>query len=145
MKVISIVLALFAGIMLPVQSLMNAQLAKGLHSSLWATAFSGGILTIILSLAAYFTAGGLPMIRATIGLPWWVWLGGICGCVVLSVTAIVVPQLGAARMIALVMVGQVLSSLVIDRFGLFGANVVDIEPTRVIAFVFLMIGASLLA
>ncbi len=84
------------------------------------------------------------MIKGTIALPWWVWLGGICGCVVLSVTAIVVPQLGAAKMIALVMVGQVLSSALIDQLGLLGANAVATEPTRVIAFVFLMIGASLL-
>ncbi|SDG89796.1 transporter family-2 protein [Vibrio xiamenensis] len=145
MNVISVVLALFAGLMLPVQSLMNAQLAKGLHSSLWATAFSGGILTIILSLIAFMTAGGLPMIKGTIAQPWWVWLGGICGCVVLSVSAIVVPQLGAAKMVAFIMVGQIFSSLLIDRFGMFGANVVEIEPTRVAALFFLMIGASLLA
>ncbi|AUG52676.1 DMT family transporter [Thalassospira marina] len=114
------ILALAAGVMLPLQAAMNARLARMMGSSIWAASFSGFVLTIILAIIGYFSLGALPRMGGAAALPWWAWAGGVCGCVVLSATTIVAPRLGTSAMVALIMAGQVICSLLIDSFGLLG-------------------------
>jgi len=52
--------------------------------------------------------------------PWWVWLGGLMGGFYVVAAAVTAPHLGAATLIALVMAGQSLASLLVDHFGWVG-------------------------
>jgi transporter family-2 protein len=54
------------------------------------------------------------------------------------------PRLGAATMIAAVICGQVIFSLILDRFGLFGLTVQPLSPRRVLAACLLLSGAFLI-
>jgi transporter family-2 protein len=47
-------------------------------------------------------------------------------------------------MIALVMAGQVLGSLAIDSFGLFGLATQPMSPSRILAALLLIAGAGLM-
>jgi bacterial/archaeal transporter family-2 protein len=113
-------LAVFAGGMLPLQAATNARLANSFGRPVWAAALSGLVLTIVLTLVASAASRGGPRLDGLSALPWWAWLGGFCGAVLLSVSAALTPRLGAEQMIALVMTGQVLGSIALDNFGLVG-------------------------
>jgi len=51
------------------------------------------------------------------------WTGGFIGAYFVAATIILAPRLGAAPMVALVVGGQMLASLVFDHFGLIGYQV----------------------
>ncbi|OSQ38905.1 DMT family transporter [Thalassospira mesophila] len=137
-------LALCAGVMLPVQAAMNARLAKLMGSSLWAASFSGFMLTIILALGGFMSLGSLPRMTGAAHVPWWAWVGGVCGCVVLSATTIVAPKIGTSTMIALLVSGQVVCSLLIDSFGVLGMAAHPFDVRRACAAGLLLLATYLL-
>ncbi len=137
-------LAMAAGAMLPAQAAINARLARAVGSPIWAAAISGLVLTATLALVAAAVARAGPRTDGLGGLPWWAWVGGLCGAVVLSATTAAAPRLGAASLIALVMSGQVACSLVLDQWGLLGLATQPAGGKRIAAAVLLLAGAALM-
>jgi transporter family-2 protein len=129
--------------MLPLQAVVNARLGRSLGSPLWAAAVSGAVTTIALVLAGLATTHGLPRGGDGAGSPAWSWIGGLCGALALAAMTATVQRLGAAAMISMVMTGQAVFSLVIDRYGLFGSASAPITARRVIAVCLLIAGAAL--
>lgn len=139
----SIFVAMLAGTMLPLQAVINARLARPLDSPLWAAAISGAVTTAALVIIGFATTHGLPRGEACSDLPVWSWAGGLCGAIALAAMTATAPRLGAATMVAMVITGQVMFSLVIDRYGLFGALAHPLTSRRVIAAFLLLLGAFL--
>ena len=102
------------------------------------------VVAVILAVLALGLGNPWPRLSQTGGLPWWAWLGGFCGAVVLSATTAVAPMVGTASMIALVMVGQVVASMTLDHAGLFGVAVQSFSLQRFIAAILLVTGAVLI-
>ena len=53
------------------------------------------------------------------------------------------PRIGATATIGILIAGQLMMGAVIDRFGLFGVERIDISTPRAIGIVLLGIGAAL--
>ena len=51
------------------------------------------------------------------------WSGGVIGAIYIAISILLIPRLGAAMVIALIVAGQMLGSLVFDHFGLLGIPV----------------------
>jgi transporter family-2 protein len=130
--------------MLPLQAATNARLADSLGGPVWAAALSGLVLTIVLALVASTASRGGPRLDGLDALPWWAWIGGFCGAVLLSVSTALTPVLGTEQMIALVMTGQVLGSIALDNFGLVGLAPQPLNLKHAIAGGLLIIGAALM-
>lgn len=62
----------------------------------------------------------LPQVQQLAHAPWWAWFGGVAGVLYITAALVLTPRLGAAGFIVCVVAGQVLSSLLIDQFGLMG-------------------------
>jgi bacterial/archaeal transporter family-2 protein len=139
-----VALAIVAGATLPVQAAINAQLARLVGSPIWAAAISGAVLTVALVIVAAAVLREGPRVAGLGSAPWWVWTGGLCGAVILSATTAVAPRLGTAGMVALVMAGQVLCSLVLDHYGLLGLPVQPVSAKRLAAAALLLGGAALM-
>ncbi len=139
----SILIALAAGTMLPLQAVLNARLARPMDSSLWAAAISGAVTTVTLVIIGLAISRGLPRSEGSADLPPWAWAGGLWGAVALTAMTAAAPRLGAATMIAMVVTGQVLFSLIVDKYGLFGAAAYPLTARRVIAACLLLAGALL--
>ena len=137
-------LAVAAGAMLPLQAAINARLARLVGSPLWAAGISGLVLTAALALVAGVALRAGPRVEGLGGAPWWVWTGGLCGAVVLSATTATAPRLGTAGMIALVMAGQVLCSLLLDHYGVLGLPILPVSAKRLAAAALLLAGAALM-
>jgi transporter family-2 protein len=128
MVVFYLILAVLAGGMLPSQAATNARLSDSLGGPVWAAALSGLVLTIVLTLVASTASRGGPRLDGLGALPWWAWIGGFCGVVLLSVSTALTPLLGAEQMIALVMTGQVLASIALDNFRPCRPGAATLEP-----------------
>ena len=96
--------------------------------------------TVVLLVLRQSLAGFGEALRA----PWWYWIGGGgMGLVVVLTITVVTPRLGATATIGLLIAGQLAMGVVIDRYGLFGVDKVDLTWPRVLGVVLLAAGASL--
>src|SRR5471030_2535037 len=139
-----LVLAVIAGAVVPFQSVINANLGRGLGHPLWATLAS--LLVSILVLLPIILALRLPLPSLTFitKAPVWMWAGGAFGVCFISLALMLLPKLGASGFIALALAGQVVASLVLDHFGLFGLVERQMTLPRVFGAVLLMGGVALI-
>jgi transporter family-2 protein len=122
--------ALAAGAALPVQFGINAQLAVWLGSPVRAAFISFLTGTIILAVAAAFVFKPLPTWHKLGQAPWWVWVGGALGAFYVAGSIVAAPRLGAAALIAVIVAGQSVASVVVDQFGWVGFEPKHVSPGR---------------
>lgn len=138
-----ILLALAAGICIPTQSGINAQLASYAKSSVFAATIS--FIVGSIALFVYVIIMRIPLPVAALGVaPWWCWTGGLLGAFFVAVTIFLVPQLGATTMLSLVLAGQMVASLIYDHYGALAFPVHPISPLRIIGVLLIAIGAILI-
>ena len=71
------------------------------------------------------------------------WTGGLFGAIYIAISILLLPRLGAATVIALIVAGQMIGSLAFDHFGLFGLPVHHITAPELPGALFLLVGAIL--
>lgn len=76
-------------------------------------------------------------------LSWYMLGAGGAGVVLYLTLSQTIPRLGATSAITLIIVGQLLTGIVIDRLGLFGVTPHPIDVGRVAAILLLLGGAYL--
>ena len=138
-----VLFAFAAGIALPVQFGINAQLATWLESPVRAAFVSFLTGTIILAGAAALVFKPLPSLDRLGHAPWWVWLGGALGAFYVAGSIVAAPRLGAAALIAVIVAGQSLASVVVDHFGWVGFEPRDVSAGRIGGMVLVLTGAAL--
>ena len=139
------VLALFAGISLTIQVGVNAALRKALGNPMMAAfvSFLVGLIGLALYLAV--TKASVPPRTALASAPAWVWAGGLLGAFYVAATIILGPRLGAATLLALSVLGQLLASLLVDQYGWLGFPQHSITLARLLGAVLLFGGVLLIA
>jgi transporter family-2 protein len=75
---------------------------------------------------------------------WWMWTGGFFGVVYIVTAIILLPKLGAATVIAFIVAGQMLASLVFDQLGLLGLAHHPVSLPRIAGAVLLIAGVVLI-
>ncbi|HXJ35295.1 MAG TPA: DMT family transporter [Candidatus Eisenbacteria bacterium] len=130
--------AVTAGAAAAFQAAANAGLASriGLGAALVVNTSIVLVGTLILYVAAGRSGTFFPS-----DAPWSLYIGGLCGFVLLLSLAFVFPKIGAAVAIALVVLGQGAAALAIDHFGLLGMPTEPITLARVAGM--LLVGAGL--
>lgn len=98
------------------------------------------VFSLLLLLAVRQGVGGLHHAFKT---PAWMWIGGLMGLTIVSSVTFAQPRIGAAATIGIVIAGQLVMGVLIDRFGLFGVEQIAISPVRALGVVVLGIGAGL--
>lgn len=116
MNAANIALALMIGILLPLQALINASLGKQTSGPLFASLCSFLVGSAVL-LAWWLATRPAFEASALARVPWWAWTGGMIGAVFVAASTLLIPRMGAAALICLVVLGQVLASLLLDHFG----------------------------
>ena len=77
-------------------------------------------------------------------VPAWAWLGGVLGAFYVASSVIVGPRLGAATLLALVVLGQLGTSLLVDHFGWLGFPHHPLTVVRVLGAALLFGGVLLI-
>jgi bacterial/archaeal transporter family-2 protein len=138
-----LVFAFAAGAMLPIQFGINAQLARWIDSPVHAALVSfvvGALALLIVTLALF---RNLPTATRLADAPWWVWVGGLFGAFYVLGSVVAAPKLGAVTLVALILAGQAVSSLLVDHFGWVGFDEQPISLGRVAGVLLLAGGVAL--
>lgn len=129
------------GVLTPIQTAANSRLRLSVGSPLVASLVSFAIGSIFLTVATLFEKGTLGISTDIIaGMPWWAWLGGICGLYGLTVNIIIFPKLGSVQTALMPMLGQITAGVLIDAFGWLKVPVHGIGITRVAALCLILVG-----
>ena len=108
-----------------------------------AVAFSG-VLALLAGLAALLVwERSFAGIRAAAQEPAWLWIGGLMSVFIVLAVTVAPPRIGVAATIGVVIAGNLVSAAVIDRYGLFGQDVIPIDRWRLLGLLLLAAGAAL--
>ena len=137
------VAAIFAGACVVVQQALNATLRSELGSAFWAAfiSYAVGMLTLLFVLVTIREPWLAFSTIAKSSLP--SWIGGVFGTVYIVSSIMLLPRLGAMTVVALLITGQMLASVVFDHFGLFGLAQRPIDVYRAGGAVLLILGVLL--
>ena len=137
-------LAAGAGVSFVFQQAINANLRAEIGSPWWAgfISYLGGTLAM-LAMAIVFQE---PFLSGSMAArsSWVSWTGGIFGAIYIAVSILMLPRLGAATVVALIVVGQMIGSLAFDHFGLLGVPQHSANLVRIAGAAFLILGAVLI-
>jgi transporter family-2 protein len=136
--------ALGAGISVAVQQVLNGGLRTALQSPAWAgfASYLGGLLTMIVVLVVLREQ--LPSWKLVAATPWWAWSGGILGGVFILLVILLLPPLGAATLLALVVAGQMSAAVIMDHFGAFGLAQHPVSMSRLAGVALVIAGVVLI-
>jgi len=135
--------AIAAGAMLPIQFGINAQLASWVDSPLRATLVSFVVGTLALAVVMLVAARDWPPLSRMESAPWWVWVGGLLGAFYVLGSVVAAPKLGAATLVAVILAGQAVASLLVDHFGWVGFEENPITLGRLAGVAFVAVGVAL--
>jgi bacterial/archaeal transporter family-2 protein len=136
--------ALFAGVLNTLQTGANTQLNKALAAPAWALTTIGGA-TLLTGVAAVVLTGARWAENGPAQAPWWAWIGGIGGATYILANLLVADKVGAAVFMGLTVTAAVITSLIMDHFGLLGFEVHKAGIGRVAGGALMVAGLGLIA
>ena len=139
-----LVAAILLGVLVAIQPLINAVLARALGSPYGAAAISIFVAAFGALVMLGVTGRG-DMSRATLAsVPWWVYLAGFVGTVFVAGGVVIAPITGALVFFVCVVAGQLIGATLADHFGLFGLDLRPVSVPRLIGLA-LVLGGVVLA
>lgn len=140
---LALVLGVVAGAVIPFQTAINSRLAGLLGAVFPASLISFAIGSAGLGVLVLVTGTPMPWVATASGQPWWIWIGGVCGLVFLTMNIVLMPRIGASATVVLPLVGQVFGGLVIDMTGAFDTAVRALSLFRALGAVLVVVGAAM--
>jgi bacterial/archaeal transporter family-2 protein len=139
-----LLLAFAIGCAIPFQAAINNQLKAHVgDSTLMAAFISFSVGTVALAVVLAFSGTRWQAFAGIGEAKGWQLTGGLLGALFVFGTTLLVPRIGAATMVALIVAGQVLLSLLMDHQGWMGLAVREITTTRMIGAALLVAGVLL--
>ncbi len=135
--------AFVSGVLMAVQGSLNSVLSKatGVIEATFIVHLTG---TVVLAVALFIFGIGKGTMYPLPDVPWYVYLGGIVGVFIVYLVAVSIPEVGVANATTAIIVGQVITALLIDHFGVFGLATSSFGFQQVIGLFLLAIGAKFL-
>ncbi len=101
-------------------------------------------VALVLGLAALLLwERSFAGVRAAAHEPAWLWLGGVMSIYIVLAITVGPPRIGVAATIGIVIAGNLVMGALIDRYGLFGQDVIPLDRWRVLGLLLLAAGAAL--
>ena len=138
MKIVFAALAIAAGVAAAVQAAANAGLSR---SAGLGPALVVNTVIVLIGAIGLWAAMGAKTTFFPAEASWTLYLGGLCGFVIIASLAFVFPKIGAAYAVALMIGGQCLAALMVDHFGLMGMPRDPLTIERVIGLALVAAGA----
>ncbi len=138
-------LGIASGALIAFQAPINTQLGRGLGMPIAAACISfvaGTLFLIIATVVISRLQGSAPNFRTP--APWLFVAGGFLGSIYVTTSILLIPRLGAAALMAFLVAGQLLTSMVLDRIGFMGLAVREISLGRVAGALLLLSGALMI-
>ncbi len=139
-----IILAIIAGMMMPTQASINNKLAGTIESPILAAFVSFVVGTV--ALFVYILVSGIPLnnLASIKNASIISWTGGLLGAFFVAVSIMLVPKLGVALTFSLIVAGQMVITLILDHYGIFGVPVKEVNFQRLLGIVLIIAGVILI-
>lgn len=137
-------LGLIAGAVLPVQGAVNGLLRADIGAP-----FAVGVVSfVVAAVAMLIVVAAMRLTAGRIGgvgtgfaaMPWWGWLGALCGATYVTTVFTAIPVIGASATVGLTVLGQQAVSLLADQYGLLRLPLRTISAIRLAGVALLMAG-----
>lgn len=142
--IVAFALAVLAGVSIVIQQSLNANVRTELGSAAWAGFASYAVGLACMALLVIALREPVPTVGAASRIPWWAWSGGMFGAIFICLAILLVPQIGAATFIALLVAGQMLAAVAFDHYGVLGLAQRPLDLTRVAGVILLVAGVVLI-
>jgi transporter family-2 protein len=137
-------LAIAAGVSIVIQQTLNANLRSALNSAAWSGFISYALGLVCMAVLVLAFRDPAPAASIAARMPLWGWSGGVFGAIFIGLGILLLPQLGAATFLALLVTGQMLASIAFDHFGWLGLTQRPIDALRLIGVALLIGGVVLI-
>lgn len=138
-------LIIVAGILQAFGPPMNARLRDALINPWLAALVSFALIVALFIGVAACLPRPLPTAQSVANMPWWAPLGGVAGAFAVVAGLLFVDRIGAGPYAALTIGANLLTSVVLDQFGLINLPVHTLSPWRGIGVVLMIVGVVLIA
>jgi transporter family-2 protein len=139
-------LALLAGAVLPVQGAVNGLLRQDIGAPFAVGAVSFFVATLAMAaallLAVVLADQPRPKLAGVARMPWWGWLGGLAGAAYVTTVFTAIPVIGTAAAVGLMVAGQQVASVFVDRYGWFRLPKRPVSALRLGGVVLLLAGVA---
>ncbi len=135
-----ILLGLLGGIAVGIQAPLSSMISQrlGVMESVFIVHIGGAIAALIPLL--YFSGGKLGQWRS---VPWYALCAGLFGLVVIFSMSYMIPRIGVATALIILLAGQLIIGTVLDHFGWLGAIQRPLDVTRVFGLSVVLVGVWL--
>ena len=144
MTLIFVLLAVAAGCLIPVQAGVNASLRLALNQPVLAAITNFAVGLGVLSSFAVATQIRLPAASQLAMVPWWCWVGGCMGSLLVLSAVTLAHRLGAVTFGSCIILGQLTAAVIVDHFGWVGFTQHSINQQRVAGLILLAAGVYLI-
>ena len=124
---------------------MNGKLRQSLENPWLASIISFLPIVALLMVLWFCLPTPMPSTKGVASMPWWAPLGGLLGAFAVIMGLLFVDKIGAGPFAGLTITANILMSLVIDQFGLFGMQQHSLNIGRIIGGALMTAGIVLIA
>ena len=137
--------AIVSGALITFQAGSNSRLKEAINEP-----FVASIVNYIVGISAMMAFAlarktAVPAGEQFANAPWWAWAGGLFGVAYGLSSVLLAKQMGAATLMALVMTGQLVCSVLLDHYGWVGFDVHAAGLGRIIGCVLMVVGLFCIA
>ena len=145
MTLVFVLIALAAGAANPFQSGTNAQLNKQIAQPVWAGiwVYATGLLGILL--VQLFLRQPVPHSQAISAVKPWAWLGGLISIASTMAGLMLAQKMGSGIFTGLTLTASLVTSVVLDQFGLIGFAQKTASPARLVGCGLMVVGAWMIS
>lgn len=138
------ILSFIAGLAQPTQTSINGVAGDKFKSPYIATVISFIVALSILLVINLVVEGNLNIPFARVATnPIWIWCGGFCGVGIVCLSIICLPYIGSAMVVVMTSFGQIVTSMIIDQFGLFRSPQIGMTFARTVGAILVVAGVIL--
>lgn len=143
-QLLAYLLGLLAGAASPTQASVNGRVREDVKSTYITSIISFTVATVLMAVIMLAAEHSLYIPLGEIAkAPLWIWLGGTCGTIIVTLNIICLPHLGSANNVMLICFGQIMTGLIVDHFGLFFSPQVRMSLVRFAGAVLVILGIAL--
>ncbi len=133
-------LTFVGGCVLAFQIGMNHKLGATMGNIQWGVFFSFVLGTLVILILQLAIKAPTPDFSGLASMPKYAWFGGALGAFYVLMITVIAPRIGFAVAFALVVAGQLCSSLFIDHFGIMGATKSPISFSKLLGIALVLLG-----
>jgi transporter family-2 protein len=143
LKILPLLIAAFSGVAMAIQGSINSALGKVI--GLWESTFIVHLVgLLVVSLLLFICKLGDGCLSDIVKAPWYSYLGGILGVIIIYSVVLSIPKVGVAPATTAIVLGQVLTAGLVDHLGLFGLNRIPFSIYNVLGTLLMAGGAWLI-